>query len=50
MNKAEIIELVNAATDGLIVPDIAKQKKEFYKFGVRDLLQQLQIQIDKLDK
>ena len=48
MSKSQIIELVNAATDSVIVPDVSKQKKEFYKIGVRDLLKQLQIEIDKI--
>ena len=49
INKAQTVKLVNAATDGVKVPNVAKQKAEFYKLGVRDLLEQLQIQIDKLE-
>lgn len=46
----EVIKLINEATANVIVPTVAKQKAEFYKAGVRELLKQLQIQVDLLTK
>ena len=53
MNKATVIgvmELINKASDNVSVPTVSKQKQEFYKLGVRDLLEQLQIQLDLVNQ
>ena len=49
INKSDVIELINAASGCVAVPNVAKQKAEFYKMGVRDLLAQLQIQIELIN-
>jgi competence protein ComGC len=49
MSKSDIIELINAASGNVEVPNVAKQKAEFYKMGVRALLAQLQIQVDLIN-
>mgnify|MGYP003644340500 CR=1 FL=1 len=49
-NKKQIIELVNAATLKITVPEVSKQKQEYYKAGVRDLIKQLGFQIDKINE
>ena len=48
MIKADVIKLINEATKGIIIPTIAPGRIEFYKAGVRDMLKQLQIQVDKM--
>jgi len=48
IDRKSAIELVNAATREIKVPQVPKQKQEFYKAGVRDVLKELQLQIDKI--
>tara|TARA_R110000850_G_scaffold100316_7_gene207543 strand:- start:2998 stop:3150 length:153 start_codon:yes stop_codon:yes gene_type:complete len=50
MLKSEVVELINKATKNVTVPAVAKQKAEFYKAGVRELLAQIQNEIDLLEK
>ena len=49
MDKGKMINVVNAATLKVVVPSVSKQKQEFYKAGVRELLNQIQIHIDELE-
>ena len=53
MNKAtvtSVITLIDKASSNVSVPTVSKQKQEFYKAGVRDLLKQIQIQLDAVNQ
>ena len=45
-------EIVNAALEKVIIPDVSTQKREFFKAGVRELAKRLiqQIEEDKACK
>ena len=47
-NQALITKAVNAACKNAVVPEVGKQKKEFYKAGMRDLIKLIQAEINKL--
>jgi hypothetical protein len=47
---ATTTETVNAAMLEVKVPDVSAQKQEFFKAGVRALVKQIQLQLQKENK